>query len=284
MAEILTNPGTERVMGAWQGELTLSYERQGEKTILARAYHRAPLKVQRPFYPEGVGCCHTVLLHTAGGIVGGDRLSTTITLAPHSHALLTTAAATKIYRSNGPESLQEITIRIGAGACLEWLPQGAIAFQGACYRQQMRVELEPGACFMGWEVTRFGRTARGEQFLTGQWRSHLTVYQAGNLLWGDRAGFTGSRETVEHPHTLGGQPLLGSFIAIGRPFDRELLPTLRAIPSEGESGLTMTPGAGILGRYRGPTRAGAQAWLMALWTELRPHYGDHPSPKMRIWA
>ncbi len=284
MAEILTNPDTERAMGAWQGELTLHYGRQGEKTILTRAYHRAPLKVQRPFYPEGVGCCHTVLLHTGGGIVGGDRLSTTITLAPHSRALLTTAAATKIYRSNGPESCHQITIRIGAGACLEWLPQGAIAFQGACYRQQMRVELEPGACFIGWEVTRFGRTARGEQFLTGQWRSHLTVYQEGNLLWGDRAGFIGSRETVEHPHSLGGQPLLGSFIAIGRPFNPELLPTLRAIPSEGESGLTMTPGAGILGRYRGPTRAGAQAWLMALWGQLRPHYGDRPSPKMRIWA
>ncbi|TVQ59342.1 MAG: urease accessory protein UreD [Spirulina sp. DLM2.Bin59] len=271
-------------MGAWQGELTLDYGRQGEKTILTRAYHRAPLKVQRPFYPEGPGCCHTVLLHTAGGIVGGDRLSTTITLAPQSHALLTTAAATKIYRSNGPESSHEITIRIGAGACLEWLPQGAIAFQGARYRQKMRVELEPGAGLIGWEVTRFGRTARGEQFLTGQWRSHLTVYQAGKLLWGDRAGLSGSRETVDHPHNLGGQPLLASFIAIGQPGSRALLPTLRAIPSEGESGLTITPGEGILGRYRGPTRAGAQAWLMALWAQLRPHYGHCPPFKMRIWA
>lgn len=284
MAEILTKDSAERGAGGWRGELTLHYGRQGEKTILTRAYHRAPLKVQRPFYPEGVGCCHTVLLHTAGGIVGGDRLATTITLDPHSHALLTTAAATKIYRSNGPESHQEITIRLGAGACLEWLPQGAIAFQGAYYRQQMRVELEPGACFMGWEVVRFGRTARGEQFLTGQWRSHLTVYQGGKLLWGDRAGLQGCRETVDHPHSLGGQPILASFIAIGRPGSPDLLPTLRAIPSEGESSLTLTPGEGILGRYRGPTRAGAQAWLMALWSALRPNDGDRSPLKMRIWA
>ena len=46
-------------------------------------------------------------------------------------------------------------------ACLEWLPQETILFNGAIYRQDLRVELATGASWLGWEITRFGRSARG---------------------------------------------------------------------------------------------------------------------------
>ncbi|MFP4412959.1 MAG: urease accessory protein UreD, partial [Coleofasciculus sp.] len=57
----------------WQGSLELVYADDQSKTRLVRDRITSPLKVQRPFYPEGQGVCHTVVLHTAGGIVGGDR-------------------------------------------------------------------------------------------------------------------------------------------------------------------------------------------------------------------
>jgi urease accessory protein len=72
------------IMGStttWQGQIDLQFRRDGEKTLLQKNYARAPLKIQRPFYPES-NLCHTVILHSAGGMVGGDRLSYKIWLPP----------------------------------------------------------------------------------------------------------------------------------------------------------------------------------------------------------
>jgi len=142
--------------------------------------------VQRPFYPEEPDVCHSVMLHTAGGVVGGDRLSLNFRLGPNAHTLITTAAAGKIYRSNGLEARQSIQMQVATGACLEWFPQEIIVFNGAIYRQDLRVELDPGASWLGWEITRFGRSARGERFLQGEWRSHTEIWQQGRPLWIDR--------------------------------------------------------------------------------------------------
>ena len=40
-----------------------------------------------------------VLVNTAGGLVGGDRVASTITLGPESATNITTQAVEKIYRS-----------------------------------------------------------------------------------------------------------------------------------------------------------------------------------------
>jgi urease accessory protein UreH len=110
----------------WHGKIDLQFIKTDRlKTELWRNYACAPLKLQRPFYPEG-DICHAVLLHSAGGMVGGDRLSYKIDLAPESRLLMTTAAATKIYRSNGSIATQQIEINVGDNACLEWLPQETI--------------------------------------------------------------------------------------------------------------------------------------------------------------
>ena len=126
---------------SWAGELELEFTRKNLATQLTHSYAVAPLKIQRSLYPEGKEICHCVLLHTAGGLVGGDRLSTKIHLQPNTQALLTTAAASKIYRSNGEESIQSTHIRIEEGASLEWFPQETIAFAEAQHRQTTRIEL-----------------------------------------------------------------------------------------------------------------------------------------------
>jgi urease accessory protein len=140
---------SSQLLRSWRGSLALEFTHRQNKTILSRNYGQAPLKVQRPFYPEGDAVCHSVVLHTAGGVVGGDKLTVAVQLQPDAQALITSAAATKIYRTNGLEAQQQTHIQIAAGACLEWLPQETIVFDGALYRQQMKVELAAGATWMG---------------------------------------------------------------------------------------------------------------------------------------
>lgn len=268
----------------WQGALALTFGRQYDLTQLLQSQVQAPLKVQRPFYPEGPTVCHSVILHTAGGIVGGDRLSLGVELQSQAHALITTAAAGKIYRSNGLEAQQTVQINIAPDACLEWFPQEAIAFEQARYRQQMRVNLAPGATWIGWDITRFGRTARGEKFLEGEWRSHTEVWQGDHPLWIDRQWLPGNEETFYSPHGLAGCPVVGSFVMLGHAVDPDLIHQIRATWSgaPGHAGVTRLS-AGLLCRYRGHSTVEVRQWFVQAWAIVRSHVLHRPICLPRVW-
>ena len=53
-----------------------------------------------------------MILHTAGGVVGGDKLSCNFQMQPNSQVLIATAAPGKIYRSNGRQATQNIDIEV----------------------------------------------------------------------------------------------------------------------------------------------------------------------------
>ena len=270
----------------WHGSLNLVFAQRHGTIKLIHNQVKAPLKVQRPFYPEGPGVCHSVILHTAGGVVGGDRLCCDFNLLPNAHALITTAAAGKIYRSNGLEARQSIQIQVAAGACLEWLPQETIVFNGAIYRQNMRVELTPGASFLGWEITRFGRSAQGERFLQGDWRSHTEIWQQGRPLWIDRQWLPGGEEIFNSPHGLAGQPVVASLGWVGVAVSPELVAKARSlwtsVDRRGVAGVTRLK-TGLLCRYRGSSTTEVRHWFTDVWQLLRLSFLGRPSCPPRVW-
>ncbi len=280
----------------WQGQLRLRYGYDGQRTAIRQQYTQAPLRLQRPFYPEGPGICQTVVVHTAGGMVGGDRLTFDLSLDPQAQVLLTTAAASKIYRSTGPEAQQTVNANVAAGACLEWLPQETIVFDQARYRQSLRVNLEPGAQWLGWEVTRLGRTARGEQFLAGDWRSRTEVWQGEKPLWIDRQWLSGSPAQWHSPHGLAGCPIVASLAWVGVAVDAAWVEQLRQMglqqlglntfglsPSGDQIGVTRLP-LGLLCRYRGHSSSGVRRWFIAVWQAIRQERLGGRSPIPRVWS
>ncbi len=268
----------------WHGQLELTYARTTTGTQVVHNRVLAPLKVQRPFYPEGAEVCHSVILHTAGGVVGGDRLSLNLHLQPDAQVLTTTAAAAKIYRSNGQEAEQNVCVTLEPGTCLEWLPQETIVFDHAIFRQTMRVDLAPGATWLGWDITRFGRSARGETFTHGNWRSHTEIWQGDRPLWIDRQWLPGSAVTFHSPHALAGYPVVGSFAFVGHMVDPELVATARTLwtGEVGDVGVTRLM-AGMLCRYRGKSTMEARQWFLAVWQLLRSHYQQRPVCLPRVW-
>lgn len=267
----------------WHGSLCLEFATRQGATQLSHSQAKAPLKTQRPFYPEGSEVCHSVIMHTAGGIVGGDQLSVNICLKPNAQALITTAAASKVYRTNGREARQMIHIDVASGACLEWLPQETIVFNQAVYRQDMRVNLAPDASWLGWEITRFGRSARGERFIEGNWRSHTEVWQHDRPIWVDRQWLPGSEEVFTSPHGLANCPVVASFAWIGRSIEPEWVEKARSVwVGNGEIGITRLM-SGLLCRYRGASTMEARQWLIEVWRLARSESLDRPICIPRVW-
>ena len=102
-----------------------------------------------------------------------------------------TAAAEKIYRSTGPDAEMDVTLDIGAGAHLAWLPQETILFDRACLKRRIDVELADGASLLMAEAVVFGRAAMGEAMRQGFFADRWRVRRAGKLVFADSARLDG---------------------------------------------------------------------------------------------
>ncbi|OUC15691.1 MAG: urease accessory protein [Alkalinema sp. CACIAM 70d] len=284
--ESLINPPT--ASSNWQGRLNLQFQVNNGQTRLTHSQAIAPYKVQRSFAHRD-GTCQVVMLHTAGGMVGGDRLTTEVTIGEQANVLLTTAAAAKIYKSTGNLTQQTVHITVAPNAWLEWLPQETIVFDRAQYRQDLQIELAPGAQVILWEVTRFGRTARGEHFTQGDWRSHTEVWQAGTPLWIDRQWLPASPEMLDSPHGLNHCPIVGTFAWIGQSLEKADVEAIRQLwepitahyPGD-QLGVTRLP-QGLLCRYRGHSSTAVRQSFIQIWQWIRSHQDRTWNELPRVW-
>ncbi|MDB4979249.1 MAG: Urease accessory protein UreD, partial [Myxococcales bacterium] len=104
----------------------------------------------------------------------------TADVEPGAHALLTTPAATKAYRTAGAPSIVENRLRVAPGGVLEWLPQETILYDGCDLALHTRVDLAAGAAFLGIDVVCFGLPARDDSgFARGRCRQDVEVWRDG---------------------------------------------------------------------------------------------------------
>lgn len=271
----------------WRARLELGFARRAARTVMVRNRSLGPLRVQRPFYPAPDEC-QVYVLHPPGGLVAGDRLELHIDCDADARVLLTTPGAGRVYRGGDAQRPQTfaVHIRIAAGAHCEWLPQENILFDGAWAENSVRVDLEPGAHYTGWEITCLGRPAAGETFTRGLLDQRLWLWREGRPLLGERLRIEGGDAQLDAPWGLAGRPVFGSLVttlrhpdAIGRL--REVLASaasadLLAAVTELPELLVVRARAGCATRLRG--------LFVALWQELRRRQYDTEPATPRIWA
>lgn len=268
---------------AWQAQLELEFSSSGAaaRTVLSKRRHTGPLIVQRPFYPEG-GICHVYLVHPPGGIVGGDQLLLQVTAQSGSHALLTTPAATRFYRAgpHPPAGLrQELHLH---DAALEWLPQEAILFDGACAATRTVVHLHGQARFLGWEITCLGRPANDETFRSGSLAQDFLVYRNGEPLLLDRLRLQGGSAALAAPWGLSGAQALGTLVM--HPAKDVDIAALRALVRPGvRHAFTQVEGT-LVCRALAAQAEPIRQLFTDIWLQLRPALLGRTAVAPRIWA
>ena len=118
----------------------------------------------KAFLPRVTGVPEVVFLNTAGGLTGGDRLDYALALAPGGAATATTQTAERAYAASEGAVPAElgVTIEVGAGATLDWLPQETILFDRAALRRTTEIALHGDASLLTCEALVLGRAAMGE--------------------------------------------------------------------------------------------------------------------------
>jgi len=273
----------------WQAKLDLKFEYDGQRSYLAFKEHLGPLRVQRPFYPEGrEGACHVYLLHPPGGVVGGDALTICVDVAESAHALITTPAAGKFYRSASEFAVQSQAFNVASEAILEWLPQDNIFFSGAKVRMKTRVNLGVNARFIGWDISCFGRVPANEPFETGVFNGALEVWQDGQPLFIERACIDGGGDILQARWGMAGYSVVGSLICIGEYADlvdqvtAHVKEDVRLLSSDGLFTVTQVSGS-LVCRYLGRHGEDAKAYFASALACIRPAALGEAFHRPRIW-
>jgi urease accessory protein len=237
-----------------------------------------PLQALEPMDLVGDGSATLLLLNPTGGVLGGDRLETEVSLGPASHVCLSTPSATRVYRSSEHPAVQRVSIALGAGATLEWLPDHLIPSPGARLRQATEVTMAPAATLLYLDSWAAGRAARGEAWGFDLLDSSLLVRDPIGPLVRERAILTGG----PRPDGLGGTEGFGyiaTFMALraGEPTPAaewgELAAALQrdldTVAPDCHGGVTTLGRGGVLARLLCPTAPALSACVEAVWARCR---------------
>jgi urease accessory protein len=196
------------------GSLQLVLRRSGPRTVIQDCYYHVPLQVLRPVYLDNTGTAYMYLLNPCGGVLGGDTYTITVTLETEAQAYLTTPSATKLYAAPQAAARQQIDFTLHVGAVLTYMPQQTIPFANAAFHQQITVRLGAGACAFLGEIVAPGRLAGGEMFAYREYCSSLHIEEADRgVMLREHTRLQPQRQSLGALGLLEGYAYLGTFYA-----------------------------------------------------------------------
>ncbi|MEM6307205.1 MAG: urease accessory protein UreD [Pseudomonadota bacterium] len=126
-----------------------------------------------------------VMINTAGGLTGGDRLNLDVDVGPGAALQLATQPAERIYRSTGDAARVDLRFRVGNGARFDWLAQETILFNHGHVRRSITAKLDTNASLLVVEPIVLGRQAMGEAVQNGLLHDQWRIWQNGRLIFVD---------------------------------------------------------------------------------------------------
>jgi urease accessory protein len=220
------------------------------------------LRVRFPS-PEANGLS-AVFVNTAGGIAGGDRFDIDITAGEGSRLTVTTAAAEKIYRAQGPASQLNIALKAATNSHLAWLPQETILFDQARVTRRIDIDLAESASLLLCEIVVFGRAAMGEKMLSGEFVDRWRVKRGGRLAFAETVRLDGDiGEKLKRAAVAKGGAAIGTALIV--PGDEALLARIREATNSfgGEVGISAWNGF-AMARFCAQDAANLRADMMAV--------------------
>jgi urease accessory protein len=195
MVELLsssTSPRLQRVDA--EGRLAVKHTDRG--SVIDRLYQSGSAKIRFPASPDS-RTCEAVLINTAGGLTGGDRLSWALRAGDTAKLTCTSQACERIYRSrDGEPARMSVKIDIGKGARVNWIPQETILFDGCALERSLEADLAPDASLLVVEALVFGRAAMGETVRRLSLKDRWRIRRDGRAVFADAVSFAG--DDMEH--------------------------------------------------------------------------------------
>jgi urease accessory protein len=227
------------------GRVMLDVQADAGVTRRSRVRESGSLRVRcpRPSSAE----LEAVIINTAGGVAGGDRLELEVRVGRDARLVITTAAAEKIYRTVDPETTIDVKLVVGRGGMLAWLPQETILFDRARLRRSIEIDLVDDARLLLAEALVFGRSGMGETVDDGRLLDRWRVRRNGSLVHAEATRIDGEiARRLALPAAAAGNIAIATVLAV--PADEDFAAGVRGLDGtfRGEVGVSAWDGLAVI--------------------------------------
>ncbi|RIY00308.1 urease accessory protein, UreD [Aureimonas flava] len=231
-ASSAATPPLQRARGEASALVGASRRGQRARSGIRRLHQAGCLKLRFPRLPSDE--CQAVVINTAGGLTGGDRLALGFELEAGAALTVTTQACERIYRSSGGAAEVELTMRLGQGGTLSYLPQETILFDGGRLARRLTLDAAADSRFLLLESVILGRAAMGETVTEGEIVDRWRIRRDGRLVLAENLRLGGAIGALTaRGCTLGGARAFSTLVWQG-PEPGAMLRRLRGELREGE--------------------------------------------------
>jgi urease accessory protein len=253
-------------------------------TRIEDVFEKSPIRVMFPRNGHSV-MEEAVLINTAGGIAGGDRLECSVAALPGASMAVTSQAAEKVYRALNEPARIKTSLKAHKSARLAWLPQETITFNWARLHRTTEIELFSGSELLALEWLVLGRAAHGEIVIGGSITDSWRVKKDGRLIWADNFRITDETfAQTNRKALLSDCRAIATLIYFGTDLDKRM-ECLRAslLPLECDCGVTLVGGL-VVARFAAKESAGLKVALRSFLSQLETELDPGPFRVPKMWA
>jgi urease accessory protein len=264
------------------GRIILSGSENG--TRIEDLFERSPIRIMFP-RTEHRAVEEAVLINTAGGIAGGDRLECSVAVLPGASIAVTSQAAEKVYRALYEPARVSTRLKAQESAKLAWLPQETIVFNWARLHRTTEIDLFSGAELLALEWLVLGRAAHGEVVVGGNITDSWRVTRDGRLIWADSFRITDEifphlnrKALLANGKTVATLIYFGPYLEKRLDFLREIIPSL-----ECNCAATLVSGL-IVVRFAAKESSDLKLALRSFLEQFGPELGSGPFRVPKMWS
>jgi urease accessory protein len=182
-------PDTGALMQRARGAGRLSAKSSGAQSRIDRLYQDGCARIRLPRVQPGAPL-EAVMINTAGGLTGGDRMDWQFEAGVGVRMSVTTQACEKTYKAQGEDpAMVSVRLTLSQNSSMAWLPQETILFDRALLRRTIDAEMPENARLLLVEPLLFGRLAMNETVVRGGFRDRWRIRVGGRLLHAEDTSF-----------------------------------------------------------------------------------------------
>ena len=208
--------------------IDLVLEKQGDVVVSPRKYFNGVFKLSPKMELDVERIPAYFLMQLGGGIVEGERYNINVELKENVRAIVTTQAASKVYKcENSYESFQETTLKLEENSILEYITDPVILYKDAVYRQENNIYMTKSSTLIYTDGITSGWSPDKKRFQYEKAKLKTNIYMDGVPVLLDNMLINPREDDIDGLGFMEGYKNFATLIILDDRIDKNIIEHLR---------------------------------------------------------